>query len=241
MFDLKKLCALLLLGAAWTAPAHAADDVVTSNTLEQVRARGHVLCGASQGTVGFSSPDAQGNWKGLDVDTCRAIAVAVFGDKDKARFVPLNGQQRLTALQTGQVDVLPRTTSWTLRRDANGLNFTTPNYYEYDAFMVRKDLGIKSTAEMSGASVCVQTGSTNEVTVADLSKKLKLNLKPVLFDNNPASRQAFFSGRCDAIMTDASALASVRASQAQKPDDYLIFPASGNSEAETRVRVSKQV
>lgn len=233
MFALKKICALLLLGAAWSAHAQTAPDAVTSNTLEQVRARGHVLCGASQGTVGFSSPDAQGNWKGLDVDTCRAIAVAVFGDKDKARFVPLNGQQRLTALQTGQVDVLPRTTSWTLRRDANGLNFTTPNYYEYDAFMVRKDLGIKSTAEMTGASVCVQTGSTNEVTVADLSKKLKLSLKPVLFDNNPASRQAFFSGRCDAIMTDASALASVRASQAQNPDDYIIFPASGNSEALT--------
>ncbi|ETX26416.1 transporter substrate-binding domain-containing protein, partial [Roseivivax isoporae] len=169
-------------------------------------ARGYVICGSGHGTTGFSAPDKDGNWKGLDVDTCRAIAIAVLGDASKTRFVPLTGQQRLTALQTGQIDVLPRTTSWTLRRDANGINFTYPNYYEYDAFMVRKDLGITQTKDMNGATICVQTGSTNEVTVADLSRKFKLGLKTVLFDNVAASRQAFFSGRCDGLITDASAL-----------------------------------
>lgn len=234
-------CALSCIGGT---VAQAADTLATAapaqvvpagdgTTLKQVRDRGYLICGAGGSTVGFSAPDQKGEWQGLDVDTCRAIAIAVLGDKSKARFVPLNGQQRLTALQTGQIDVLPRTTSWTLRRDANGINFTYPNYYEYDAFMVRRDLGIKETKEMTGASICVQTGSTNEVTVADLSRKFKLDLKPVVFDNVAASRQAFFSGRCDALMTDASALASVRASQAQKPDDYIIFPASGNSEALT--------
>ncbi|MFY3707312.1 amino acid ABC transporter substrate-binding protein [Achromobacter dolens] len=219
--------------AAGASPVAAAVTQANSPTVDQIRARGYVICGSGHGTTGFSAPDKDGNWKGLDVDTCRAIAIAVLGDASKTRFVPLTGQQRLTALQTGQIDVLPRTTSWTLRRDANGINFTYPNYYEYDAFMVRKDLGITQTKDMNGATICVQTGSTNEVTVADLSRKFKLGLKTVLFDNVAASRQAFFSGRCDGLITDASALAAVRATQAQNPDDYVIFPASGHSEALT--------
>ncbi len=210
-----------------TAPAHAGP------TLDAVKKRGHIVCGASQGTIGFGAPDDKGYWKGLDVETCRAVAVAVFGDKDKVEFVPLSGQQRIPALQTGEIDILPRTLTWTLQRDANGINFTTPTYYEFTGFMVAKSSGVTKVEEMTGASVCVQTGSTTEVVVNDVSNSLKLDLKPVVFDNVAATRQAFFSGRCDALITDASALASVRATQAKNPDDYIIFPATKYMDALT--------
>lgn len=211
----------------------AAQDGSGSPTLDQVRKRGHVVCGANQANVGFGAPDQNGYWRGLDVETCRAVAVAVFGDKEKVNFVPLSGQQRLTALQTGEIDLLPRTTTWTLRRDANGINFTIPNYYEYDAFIVRRKLNVTKANGLKGASVCVQTGSTSEVSAADVSRKHNLKLKIVLFDNSAATRGAFFSGRCDAMLSDASALASARATQAKNADDYVIFPASGNMEALT--------
>ncbi|QRM35284.1 amino acid ABC transporter substrate-binding protein [Microvirga sp. VF16] len=226
MTNRRFMAALLTIGLASTVglPAQA------QQTVEQIKQRGYIICGASQGNVGFSAPDEKGVWKGLDVDTCRAVAVAILGDKDKARFVPLTGPQRLTALQTGEIDVLPRTTTWTLRRDANGLNFSFPNYYEYDGFLLSRKLGVTETKQMKGASVCLQTGSTTEVTLADLSRKYNLDLKPILFDNVPATRQAFFSGRCDALISDASALATTRATQAPNPDDYVIFPASGHFE-----------
>ncbi|YBV94412.1 amino acid ABC transporter substrate-binding protein (plasmid) [Phyllobacteriaceae bacterium JZ32] len=213
--------------ACATASAHAGP------TLDAVKKRGHVICGASQGTVGFGAPDDKGYWRGLDVETCRAVAVAVFGDKDKVEFVPLSGQQRIPALQTGEIDILPRTLTWTLQRDANGINFTTPNYYEFTGFMVAKASGVTKVEEMAGASVCVQTGSTTEVVVNDVSNKHQLKLKPVVFDNVAATRQAFFSGRCDALITDASALASVRATQSDNPDDYVIFPATRYMDALT--------
>lgn len=198
----------------------------SGGTLAAVKARGYVICGASPLTVGFGMPDKSGYWKGLDVDTCRAVAAAALGDKDKVRFVPLTGQQRLTALQSGEIDVLPRTTTWTLSRDGNGVNFAFPNYYDYVGFMVPKALKVASPRDMKGASVCVQTGSTTEVTFTDVSHKYGLNLRAVVFDSVQATRQAFFSGRCDALITDASALASVRATQAPNPDDYLIIPAN---------------
>ncbi|MGK9286751.1 amino acid ABC transporter substrate-binding protein [Sinorhizobium meliloti] len=204
----------------------AASTAQAGPTLDKVKARGHVVCGASQGTVGFGAPDDKGYWTGLDVETCRAVAVAIFGDKDKVEFVPLSGQQRIPALQTGEIDILPRTLTWTLQRDANGINFATPNYYEFTGFMVAKSSGVTKVEEMTGASVCVQTGSTTEVVVNDVSSKLKLELKPVVFDNVAATRQAFFSGRCDALITDAAALASVRATQSDNPDDFVIFPAT---------------
>lgn len=204
----------------------AASTAQAGPTLDKVKARGHVVCGASQGTVGFGAPDDKGYWTGLDVETCRAVAVAIFGDKDKVEFVPLSGQQRIPALQTGEIDILPRTLTWTLQRDANGINFATPNYYEFTGFLVAKSSGVTKVEEMTGASVCVQTGSTTEVVVNDVSSKLKLELKPVVFDNVAATRQAFFSGRCDALITDAAALASVRATQSDNPDDFVIFPAT---------------
>ncbi|GGN61539.1 amino acid ABC transporter substrate-binding protein [Novosphingobium indicum] len=204
----------------------AQGEASDGKTLAAIKARGYIRCGASQGTVGFGAPDDKGYWRGLDVETCRAIAAAVFGDKNKARFIPLTGQQRLTALQTGEIDVLPRTTTWTLLRDANGVNFTYPNFYDYTGFMLRKDKGVRRVQDMTGASVCIQTGSMPEVTFADVSRKYDLKLRPVVFDSVPATRQAFFGGRCDALITDASALASIRATQAQNPEDYVIIPAN---------------
>ena len=224
---LPALAGAIALGSAASSPASA------ESTLEAVKKRGHVICGASQGTVGFGAPDSNGYWRGLDVETCRAVAVAVFGDKDKVEFVPLSGQQRIPALQTGEVDVLPRTLTWTLRRDANGINPTIPNYYEFTGFMMPKALGVTKVEDMAGASVCIQTGSTTEVVANDVSTKHNLGLKPVIFDNVAATRQAFFSGRCDALITDAAALASVRATQAKNPDDYVIFPATQYMDALT--------
>ncbi len=218
---------------AAAALAFAASSALAGPTLDAVKKRGNIVCGASQGTIGFGAPDDKGYWKGLDVETCRAVAVAVFGDKDKVQFVPLSGQQRIPALQTGEIDILPRTLTWTLQRDANGINFTSPNYYEFTGFMVAKSTGVTKVEEMTGASVCVQTGSTTEVVVNDVSNNLKLELKPVVFDNVAATRQAFFSGRCDALITDASALASVRATQSGNADDFIIFPATKYMDALT--------
>jgi general L-amino acid transport system substrate-binding protein len=215
-----------LAGLALVVPLLAAAPASAQATLDAVKKRGHLICGASQGTVGFGAPDGQGYWRGLDIETCRAVAVAIFNDKEKVEFVPLSGQQRIPALQTGEIDMLPRTLTWTLRRDGNGINFAAVNYYEFTGFMVPKSTGVTKVEDMAGASVCVQTGSTTEVVVNDVSTKHKLNLKTVIFDNVAATRQAFFSGRCDALITDAAALASVRATQAKDPDDYVIFPAT---------------
>lgn len=202
-------------------------------TLAAVKSRGYVSCGASQGTVGFGVPDSQGYWRGLDVDMCRAVAAAVFGNKDKARFIPLTGAQRLTALQTGQIDLIARTLTWTLSRDANGVNFTIPNYYDYVGFLTRKSLGAEKASDLKDASVCVQTGSTTEVKLADVSRHGNLHLRPVIFDNVQATRQAFLSGRCDALISDASAMASVRATMGSHASEYSLFPADDEVEALT--------
>ncbi|WP_018690385.1 amino acid ABC transporter substrate-binding protein [Ahrensia kielensis] len=220
----------ILIAAALSLLATAAS---AQSMLETVKERGRLICGSSQGTPGFGAPDDNGYWRGLDIDTCRAVAVAVLDDKDAVDFVPLSGQQRIPALQTGEIDMLPRTMTWTLQRDANGINFTTPNYYEFTGFMMPKSLGITEVTGMTGASVCVQTGSTTEVVVNDVSAKNDLDLKPIVFDNTSAARQAFFSGRCDALITDAGALASVRATMSDKPDDYVIFPATDYADALT--------
>lgn len=217
----KFACVALSVAAILQAGAASAQS-----TAESVKQRGRLICGASQGTPGFGAPDDAGYWRGLDVETCRAVAVAVLNDKDAVDFVPLSGQQRIPALQTGEIDILPRTLTWTLQRDANGINFTTPNYYEFTGFLLPRSLGIEKVEDMTGATVCVQTGSTTEVIVNDVSSKLDLQLEAVVFDNTSATRQAFFSGRCDALITDAGALASVRASMAGNPDDYVIIPAT---------------
>jgi general L-amino acid transport system substrate-binding protein len=222
-----------ILAAGLGGCAQRTTHATSKGTLAAVLRKGYVTCGASQGTAGFGKPDDKGNWKGLDIDTCRAVAAAVLGDKNKARFVTLSGQQRLIALQSGEIDVLPRTTTWTLSRDANGINFTIPNFYDFVGLLVKKRPGLTSRQDLKGASVCLQTGSTTEVAFADDSRKYGLNLRPVVFDNVQATREAFFAGRCDALTSDASALYSVRATMAKNPADYVILPADEDVEALT--------
>jgi len=207
--------------------------VVTSSaalagaTLDAIKQRDQVICGVNTGLGGFSIADSTGRWVGLDVDICRAIAAALLGDGNKVRFVPLNAQQRFTALQSGEVDVLSRNTTWTLTRDTQlGLNFTAVTYYDGQGFMVPKKLNVKSAKELAGATVCVQPGTTTELNLADYFRANNMQYKPVVIENLQEVNAAFFSGRCDTLTTDASGLASVRVNDAPKgkSDDYVILP-----------------
>ncbi len=208
----------LVLGSLF-APAHA------GKTLDAVRQRGSIQCGVSSGVAGFSAPDSKGRWSGLDVDICRALAAAVLGDAEKVTYTALSSQQRLTALQSGQIDVLSRNTSWTLTRDASlGLHFTAITYFDGQGFLVAKKTKVSSARQLKNAQVCVQSGTTTEKNLADFSRANKLGIKTVVFDNFEASFKAFFAGRCQAYTTDASALASLRNKEAPKPDDYLVLP-----------------
>src|SRR5689334_8275895 len=209
--------AATLLGAAGTG--HAGKD------LDAVKARGSLICGVSTGVAGFASADSQGKWTGLDVDTCRAVAAALFGDSEKVKYVPTTAQQRFTALQSGEVDMLARTTTWTLTRDtALGFDFTGINDYDGQGFMVNKKLGVKSAKELNGATVCVQPGTTTELNLADYFRANKMTFKPVVIEKVEEVRAAFFAGRCDVFTTHASGLYSTRAANAPNPDDYIILP-----------------
>ncbi|HEX2888224.1 MAG TPA: amino acid ABC transporter substrate-binding protein [Vineibacter terrae] len=199
--------------------AHAGPD------LDAIKARGQIICGVTTGVTGFSSADSQGKWTGLEVDVCRAVAAALFGNSEKVKYVPTTAQQRFTALQSKEIDLLSRTTTWTLTRDtALGFDFTGVTYYDGQGFMVPKKLGVKSAKELNGATVCVQPGTTTELNLADYFRANKMTFKPVVIENVEEIRQAFFSGRCDVYTTDASGLYSTRAANAPKPDDYLILP-----------------
>jgi len=214
-----KAAAVLAATIAVSAPAFAGP------TLDAVKQRGNLVCGVSTGVAGFSNPDSQGNWSGIDVDTCKAIAAAIFGDATKAKFVPLTPQQRFTALQSGEVDVLTRNTTHTLQRDtALGFNMAGVNFYDGQGFMVPKKLGVKTAKELNGATVCVQPGTTTELNLADYFRGNKMEFKPVVIEKLDEVVAAFFSGRCDVFTTDASQLASVRVTRAQNPDDYVILP-----------------
>jgi general L-amino acid transport system substrate-binding protein len=194
-------------------------------TLDAVKARGDVICGVHTGLYGFGAPDDKGAWRGIDIDVCRAVAAAVFGDDKKVKYVPLSAQARLTAVQSGEVDLLSRNTTWTLTRDtANGLNFTGVNYYDGQGFMVGKKLGVSSAKELSGATVCVQTGTTTELNLADYFRANKMELKPVTIEKCEEVTGAFLAGRCDAITSDASQLAAIRANDTPNPADYVILP-----------------
>jgi general L-amino acid transport system substrate-binding protein len=209
--------AATLVGAA--GAAYAGKD------LDAVKARGSLICGVTTGVAGFSLADSQGKWTGLDVDTCRAVAAAIFGDADKVKYVPTTAQQRFTALQSGEVDLLARTTTWTLTRDtALGFDFTGVNYYDGQGFMVNKKLGVKSAKELNGATVCVSPGTTTELNLADYFRANKMNFKPVVIEKVEETRAAFFGGRCDVYTTDASGLYSTRAANAPNPDDYIVLP-----------------
>jgi len=208
---------VLLWGAAGMANA--------GKTLDGVRQRGHVQCGVSTGVAGFSAPDARGRWAGLDVDVCRAVAAAVLGDPDKVNFVPLNAQQRFAALQSGQIDILSRNTSWTLTRDASlGFHFTAITYIDGQAFLVPTRLKVSKATQLKGAQVCVQSGTTTEKNLADFSRAKQLGIKPIVFETYEAGFKAFFAGRCQAYTADASALASIRTKEAPNPADYTVLP-----------------
>jgi general L-amino acid transport system substrate-binding protein len=193
-------------------------------TLQKVKERGVLRCGASQGVAGFSIPDAKGVWSGLDVDFCRALAAAIFNDPNKTEFIPLSSKDRLTALQAGEIDVLSRTTTWTLQRDAAlGLNFTAVNYYDGQGFMVRKSVGITSAKQLGGASVCISQGTTNELNAADYFRANDIKVQTVTFQEVGETVKSFEAGRCDAYTVDISALAAGRLTLAN-PDDYVILP-----------------
>jgi len=206
-----------LVGIAGTAQA--------GKDLDAVKARGQLICGVSTGVAGFASADSQGKWTGIDVDVCRAVSAAIFGDSEKVKYVPTTAQQRFTALQSGEVDLLARTTTYTLTRDtALGFDFTGVNYYDGQGFMVNKKLGVKSAKELNGATVCVQPGTTTELNLADYFRTNKMTFKPVVIEKIEEVRAAFFAGRCDVFTTDASGLYATRAANAPTPDDYIILP-----------------
>ncbi|WP_371133258.1 amino acid ABC transporter substrate-binding protein [Hydrogenophaga sp.] len=209
------------LGAAaalMSLPAHA------GKTVDAIKARGQLVCGVNVGLAGFSAADSNGNWSGLDVDYCKAVAAALLGDATKVKWVPLTAQQRFTALQSGEVDILSRNTTNTLSRDASlGLHFVGVNYYDGQGFLVNKGK-ITSAKQLKGATVCVQSGTTTEKNLTDFSRAHKLNIKAVVFEKLEASTGAYFAGRCQAYTTDASGLASIRAKEAKVPTDHVILP-----------------
>jgi len=199
-------------------------SVATAGTLEDVKAKGFIQAGVNGDLFGFAKPNAKGIWKGLDVDTARAISAAIFGDADKVKYTPLTAKTRFTALQSGEIDVLTRNATQTLSRDtALGLNFAQVNFYDGQGFLVPKNLGVKSATELDGASVCVLPGTTTEQNVADYFRVNKMKMNPVVIENTAELSKAFFAGRCDCLTSDASQLAGIRA-VAPKPDDYMILP-----------------
>ncbi len=215
---------MTFLGAA-AAIAMTAGQAFAGATLDAVMDRGAVRCGVSGALAGFSLPDSQGVMQGLDADVCRAVAAATLGDGDAVEFVPLSAQQRFTALQSGEVDLLSRNTTWTLTRDtALGLNFAAVTFYDGQGFMVPTALGVGSAMELGGAAVCVQAGTTTEKNLTDFFRATGMDFTPIVFEAVEESVTAFVSGRCDVYTTDASGLASIRVSKVDNPDDYVILP-----------------
>jgi len=220
---MKKLATAALAAASLFAAAPG--PVFAQSTLDAVKAKGYLQCGVNTGLAGFSQPDSKGVWKGIDVDLCRAVAAAVFGDASKVRYTPLTAQQRFTALQSGEIDVLSRNTTWTASRDTGlGLNFAGTLYYDGQGFMVPKKLNVRSAKELNGATVCVQPGTTTELNLADYFRTNKMTFKPVVIEKLEEVLNAYFAGRCDVYTTDVSGLVAVRASRAPNPADHVILP-----------------
>jgi len=215
----------LSISAALAAAALAAAPAFAGKTLDTIKSRGQLVCGVNTGLAGFSAADSQGKWTGLDVDVCRAIAAAILNDGEKVKYVPLTAQQRFTALQSGEIDILSRNTTWTLTRDASlGLHFTGTTYYDGQGFMVPVKAKLKSAKGLKNATVCVQSGTTTEKNLTDFSRTHKLNIKPIVFEKQEAATGAYFSGRCVAFTTDASGLASIRNKDAKDPKEHVILP-----------------
>ena len=192
-------------------------------TLDSIKQRGELICGANGSLAGFGIPNDKGECSGFDVDYCRAVAAAIFNDVKKVKFVPLSAKDRFTALQSGEVDVLIRNTTWTLSRDTQGMNFPAINYIDGQGFLVKKALGVKSALELSGASVCTQQGTTTELNLADFFRANNLPYQVVTFATSDETRQAYDAGRCDAFTTDASGLYAERL-RLNTPDDHMVLP-----------------
>ena len=217
---MKKTFVPIIAGVALSFAATAASAA----TLDDVKAKGFIQCGVSQGLPGFSNPDSEGNWSGLDVDFCRAMAAAIFNDASKVKYTPLSAKERFTALQSGDVDVLARNTTWTMSRDTQlGLNFSVVNYFDGQGFMVRKELGVSSAKELGGASVCVNTGTTTELNLADYFRANNMEYELVNFEKSDEVVAAYDAGRCDVYTTDKSGLYAQRLKM-KNPDDNIVLP-----------------
>jgi general L-amino acid transport system substrate-binding protein len=198
--------------------------MAAAGTLDDVKARGVLNCGVNTGLTGFGAPDANGNYQGFDVDLCKAVAAAVLGDQSKVKYAPLTSETRFTALASGEVDMLVRNSTWTYSRDTDlKLDFVAVNYYDGQGFMVKKALGVSSAKELDGATICIQTGTTTELNLADFFKANNIKYTPVTIQDDSEGVRQFLAGACDAYTTDASGLAAVRATM-PKPDDYIILP-----------------
>ncbi len=217
---MKKQLVTLALGAVLGLSASAAF----ADTLEDVTAKGYLQCGVSPSTPGFAAPDGNNEWAGLDVDFCRAMAAAIFDDAQAVRFTPLTSKERFTALSSGEIDVLSRTTTWTMSRDTNlGIDFAGVMFYDGQGFMVRKDLGVASASELSGAAICIEAGTTTELNAADYFSSNGMEFNAVVFEDQDEVVKAYDDGRCDVFTTDSSALAAERLSLAN-PDENMILP-----------------
>jgi general L-amino acid transport system substrate-binding protein len=211
------------LVVALAAMSTFAAGTVSAQTLKTVKDRGSLACGVSQGLPGFSTPDDRGNWTGLDVDFCRAIAAAIFDDPSKVKFSPLSAKDRFVALTSGNIDVLSRNTTWTLSRDAAGMNFAGINYYDGQGFLVRKALKVNSALELNGASVCTQTGTTTELNVADYFRANKMKYEVIAFSTADETVKAYEAGRCDVFTSDVSQLYAMRLKLANA-NDHAVLP-----------------
>ncbi len=214
----------LLSLALGTAVSLAGITAASAGTLDDVKAKGFIQCGVSQGLIGFSNPDDKNNWTGLDVDFCRAVAGAVFGDGQKVKFTPLSAKERFTALQSGEIDILSRNTTWTMGRDTSlGLVFAGVTYYDGQGFMVKKSLGVDSALKLDGASVCTQTGTTTELNLADYFRANNMKYEVVAFEKADEVIAAYDSGRCDVFTTDQSGLYAERL-KLKNPDENVVLP-----------------
>ena len=215
----------LLLGAALAAPPPARAQGSGSATIDTIKSRGQLVCGVSTGVAGFSLADSKGVTQGIDADTCRAVAAAILGDAGKVRFVPTTTTNRFTALQSGELDLLVRSTTWTLGREGNlGLLFAGVNFYDGTGFLVKSAAGVKSVKDLDGATICVQPGTSTELAIADYFRLNKLKFTPVLIQDLAEIQNTYLAGRCDAYSTDASGLASFRFQQGPKAEEHVLLP-----------------
>ena len=209
---------------ALTVAGVAAASMASAATLDDVKARGTLNCGVTTGLVGFASPDENGVWNGFDVGMCRAVAAAIFGDSDAVEFVPTTGKTRFTALASGEIDLLARNTTWTFSRDVDlKFEFVGVNYYDGQGFMVPSNLGVTSATELDGATVCIQTGTTTELNLADFFRSNGISYEPVPIETNAEAQQQYLAGACDVYTTDASGLAATRATF-EAPGDHTLLP-----------------